>query len=148
MLLDWWRSTPSRKEAPALWRVTRGDKLALFGSLILIASGTSLLLVLFAYCVNTPGTTMICQVYRLAPVAFVLAPYLPAGALIVWSLIRSSRVVHTAHKIEGIACPGCLYDLRAIATGTERCPECSCDLRRWPVPDSWPREVGGGKRKP
>lgn len=67
-------------------------------------------------------------------------------ALIVSMWWNQARVRRSVRALDGLACPGCLYDLRKIADTADRCPECSCDLRRWPVPDSWPREVGGGRK--
>ncbi|MEM7628714.1 MAG: hypothetical protein AAF356_04745 [Planctomycetota bacterium] len=149
MLLDWWRSTPSRKEAPALWRVTRGDELARLAMAFFMVSGIVVSLVFFGnHCVNVPNPGVLCDLFYNTRPASVLLPFLPCIVLFIWNLLRRSRIERAVRHTNGLACPGCRYDLRKIAHNTaDHCPECNCDLRRWPVPESWPREVGGGKRK-
>ncbi|MEM9560723.1 MAG: hypothetical protein AAF995_10485 [Planctomycetota bacterium] len=147
MLLDWWRSTPSRKEAPALWRVTRGDKLALLVMVFLASSVTIGALIFFGHCANTSNPGVFCDLYDVTRPVSVFLLYLPVAVLFAWYIARFARTERAVQRSEGLACPGCLYDLRKLAHTADHCPECNCDLRRWPVPDSWPHEVGGGKRK-
>ena len=142
MLLDWWRSTPSRKEAPALWRVTRGQ----------VAVG--LVAVVFAlpwmmFVLEAPRGWLAGSIGEVVEL-FLLAVggQIPMLVFVGWIIVTASAVKRALRRCNGLACPGCLYDLRKIAHNTaDHCPECNCDLRRWPVPDSWPHEVGGGKRK-